>query len=46
MPPVNAVAISLKVRPFQSANLCFEVGGVIGEHNANLAVARGAAPSL
>src|SRR5436190_13677565 len=31
MAPVPAKPISLIVRPFQVANLCFEVGGILGE---------------
>ena len=31
MPPVTAKPLSLTVRPFQVANLCFEVGGILGE---------------
>src|SRR3954466_7841804 len=31
MPPVIAKPLSLTVRPFQVANLCFEVGGILGE---------------
>jgi hypothetical protein len=33
----TAKAISLKVRPIQSVDLCFEVSGIIGEQNFNLA---------
>ena len=31
MPKVIAKPLSLTVRPFQVANLCFEVGGILGE---------------
>ena len=31
MPPINAKPVSLTVRPFQVSNLCFEVGGILGE---------------
>ena len=32
----KAKAISLKVRPIQSADLCFEVDGIIGDQNFKL----------
>jgi len=31
MPRVVAKPLSLTVRPLQAANLCFEVGGILGE---------------
>src|SRR5437764_111947 len=34
----QAKAVALKVRPFQSVDLCFEVNGIIGEWNPVLAV--------
>ena len=38
MPTPNTIALSLRVRPFQSVDLCFEVGGIIGYQNPLLAV--------
>jgi biotin carboxyl carrier protein len=35
--PTPAYVVSLKVRPIQSVDLCFEVAGVIGEQNFALA---------
>ncbi len=36
MPQVTAKPLSLTVRPFKVANLCFEVGGILGESFAEL----------
>ncbi|MEK4032219.1 hypothetical protein WOC76_23235 [Methylocystis sp. IM3] len=42
MQPVPAKPISLSVRPFQVANLCFEVGGILGESFVELGSVVGA----
>src|SRR4051794_1781247 len=36
MPKVIAKPLSLTVRPFQVAHLCFEVGGILGESFSEL----------
>ena len=37
MPIPNPTVVDLKVRPIQSADLCFEVDGILGEQNPALA---------
>jgi hypothetical protein len=38
-PPLPAIPVLMEVRPFQVSNLCFEVGGILGESFVELGTA-------